>query len=40
MRKITTQGFTLDEVFIMARINLRTSNATALKREKPASQKT
>ena len=39
MWKITTRGFTLEEVLIMAAMNLLASAATAPKREKPASQK-
>jgi hypothetical protein len=39
MWKITTRGFTLEEVLIMAAMNLLTSAATAPKREKRASQK-
>ena len=39
MWKITTRGFTLEEVLIMAVMNLLTSVDTAAKREKPASQK-
>lgn len=38
MRKIITQGFTLDEVLIMVAMNLLASNATAPKDEKLASQ--
>jgi hypothetical protein len=39
MWKITPRGFTLEEVLIMAAINLLTSADTAAKREKGASQK-
>jgi hypothetical protein len=39
MWKITTRGFTLEEVLIMAAMNLLTSAATAPKREKRAWQK-
>jgi hypothetical protein len=39
MWKITTRGFTLEEVLIMAAMNLLTSSDTAAKREKQASQK-
>ncbi|HEX8894022.1 MAG TPA: hypothetical protein VF783_11900 [Terriglobales bacterium] len=39
MWKITTRGFTLEEVLIMAAINLLASNATAPNHEKAASQK-
>jgi hypothetical protein len=39
MWKITTRGFTLEEVLIMAAMNLLTSAATAPKRENRASQK-
>ena len=39
MWKITTRGFTLEEVLIMAAMNLLTSADTAAKREKRASQK-
>jgi hypothetical protein len=39
MWKITTRGFTLDEVLIMAAMNLLASAAPPPKREKPASQK-
>src|SRR5882762_2719363 len=37
--KITTRGFTLEEVLIMAAMNLLTSADTAAKREKRASPK-
>ena len=37
--KMTTRGFTLEEVLIMAAMNLLASAATAPKREKRASQK-
>ena len=39
MWKITTCGFTLKEVLIMAAMNLLISTDTAAKREKRASQK-
>ena len=39
MWKITTRGFTLEEVLIMAAMNLLASAATAPKREKRVSQK-
>jgi hypothetical protein len=39
MWKITTRGFTLEEVLIMAAMNLLTKADTAAKREKRASQK-
>jgi hypothetical protein len=39
MWKITTQGFTLEEVLLMAAMNLLTSAATAPKREKREAQK-
>src|SRR5579863_4460766 len=39
MWKITTRGFTLEEVLIMAAMNLLTSAETAAKRENRASQK-
>jgi len=39
MWKITARGFTLEEVLIMAAMNLLTSSDTAAKREKQASQK-
>jgi hypothetical protein len=39
MWKITTRGFTLEEVLIMAAMNLLTSADTAVKRKKRASQK-
>ena len=39
MWKITTRGFTLQEVLIMAAMNLLTSADTAAKREKRASPK-
>ena len=39
MWKFTTRGFTLEEVLIMAAMNLLTSADTAAKREKRASQK-
>jgi hypothetical protein len=39
MWKITSRGFTLEEVLIMAAMNLSTSSDTAAKREKRASQK-
>jgi len=39
MWKITTRGFTLEDVLIMVAMNLLASAATAPKREKPASQK-
>src|SRR5579863_4861291 len=39
MWKITTRGFTLEEVLIMAAMNLLTSADTAAKRENRASQK-
>ncbi len=39
MWKITTQGFTLEEVLIMAAMNLITSADAAVTREKRASQK-
>ena len=39
MWKITTRGFTLEEVLIMAAINLPAGNATAPNHEKAASQK-
>jgi hypothetical protein len=39
MWKITTRGFTLEEVLIMAAMNLLTSAATAPRREKRAAQK-
>ena len=39
MWKITTRGFMLEEVLIMAAMNLLTSADTAAKREKRASQK-
>jgi hypothetical protein len=39
MWKITTRGFTLEEVLVMAAMNLFVSNAADTKREKPASQK-
>jgi hypothetical protein len=38
MWKITTRGFTLEEVLIMAAMNLLTSADTAGKRENRASQ--
>jgi hypothetical protein len=39
MWKITSRGFTLEEVLIMAAMNLLTSAGTAAKREKRASPK-
>jgi len=39
MWKITTRGFTLEEVLIMAAMNLLISADTSAKREKRASQK-
>lgn len=39
MWKITSRGFTLEEVLIMAAMNLLTSSDTTAKREKRASQK-
>ena len=39
MWKITTRGFTLEEVLIIAAMNLLTSADTAAKREKRASPK-
>ena len=39
MWKITTYGFTLDEVLILAAMNLLVSADAAAKREKQASQK-
>jgi hypothetical protein len=39
MWKITTRGFTLEEVLIMAAMNLLTSSDNAAEREKRASQK-
>jgi hypothetical protein len=39
MWKITTRGFTLEEMLIMAAMNLLTSADTAAKREKRASPK-
>ncbi len=39
MWKITTRGFTLAEVLIMAAMNLKASGDSAGKREKPAPQK-
>jgi hypothetical protein len=39
MWKITTRGFTLEEVLIMAALNLLTSADTAAEREKRVSQK-
>jgi len=39
MWKITTRGFTLEEVLIMAAMNLLISADTAAKREKRVSQK-
>ena len=39
MWKITTRGFTLAEVLIMAAMNLKASGDGAGKREKRASQK-
>jgi hypothetical protein len=39
MWKITTRGFTLEEVLIMAAMNLLTAADTAAKRENRASQK-
>ena len=39
MWKITTRGFTLEEVLIIAAMNLLTSADTVAKREKRASQK-
>ena len=39
MWKITTRGFTLEEVLIMAAMNLLTSADTAAKRENGASQR-
>jgi hypothetical protein len=39
MWKITTRGFTLEEVLIMAAMNLLTSAEAAAKRENRASQK-
>ena len=39
MWKITSRGFTLEEVLIMAAMNLLTSSDTPAKREKRASQK-
>jgi hypothetical protein len=39
MWKITTRGFTLEEVLIMAAMNVLTSADTAAKRETQASQK-
>jgi hypothetical protein len=39
MWKITTRGFTLEEVLITAAMNLLTSADTAAKREKRASPK-
>jgi len=38
MWKITTRGFTLEEVLIMAAMNLLASAAPPPKREKPVSQ--
>jgi hypothetical protein len=39
MWKITTRGFTLEEVLIMAAMNLLTSAETAAKRENLPAQK-
>jgi hypothetical protein len=39
MWKITTRGFTLEEVLIMAAMNLITSAETAAKQENQPSQK-
>lgn len=39
MWKITTRGFTLEEVLVMVAMNLLTSSDAAAKREKQASQK-
>ena len=39
MWKITTHGFTLDEVLILAAMNLLASADAAAKRERQASQK-
>jgi hypothetical protein len=39
MWKITTRGFTLEEVLIMAAMNLLTSVETAAKHENRAAQK-
>jgi hypothetical protein len=39
MWKITTRGFTLAEVLIMAAMNLKAGGGSASKREKRASQK-
>jgi hypothetical protein len=39
MWKITTRGFTLEEVLIMAAMNLITSAETAAKKENRPSQK-
>jgi len=39
MWKITTRGFTLEEVLILAAMNLLASTDAAGKREKQASQK-
>jgi hypothetical protein len=39
MWKITTHGFTLEEVLVMAAMNFLTSADTAANREKQASQK-
>jgi hypothetical protein len=39
MWKITTRGFTLEEVLILSAMNLLASAHAAVKREKPASQK-
>ena len=39
MWKITTRGFTLEEVLIMAAMNLLATADAAAKREKQASQK-
>jgi hypothetical protein len=39
MWKITTRGFTLEEVLLMAAMNLLTSADAAANREKRASQK-
>ena len=39
MWKITTRGFTLEEVLIMAAMNILASAARPPKREKPVSQK-
>ena len=39
MWNITARGFTLEEVLVMAAMNVLVSNAAAIKREKRASQK-